>query len=154
MEKRRTVIWTVGHSNRSIEQFVALLEEHKIEALVDVRSFPTSKIEHFKREEMERWLPESGIRYVWLGKELGGYRRGGYEAHMKTDLFREGVEKLLEVARKRRVCIMCMEKNPKYCHRRFLTAYLERKGVKVTHILEKGQVGLIEFKDIIVENSL
>jgi len=154
LEKRRTVIWTVGHSNRSIEQFVALLEEHKIEALVDVRSFPTSKIEHFKREEMERWLPESGIRYVWLGKELGGYRRGGYEAHMKTDLFREGVEKLLEVARKRRVCIMCMEKNPKYCHRRFLTAYLERKGVKVTHILEKGQVGLIEFKDIIVENSL
>ena len=149
MRGRETVLWTVGYGNRSVEEFVALLEEHKIEALVDVRSFPTSKIEHFKGEEMERWLPEHGIEYVWLGKELGGYRRGGYEAHMKTELFREGVEKLLEFAGQRRACIMCMEKNPKYCHRRFLTAYLESKGVEVIHILEKGQVGLMKFKDII-----
>jgi len=133
------VLWTIGHSNRSIEKIVALLEEHKTEALVDIRSFPTSKIEHFKREEMERWLPGYGIEYVWLGKELGGYRRGGYEAHTKTELFREGVEKLLEFARQRRVCIMCMEKNPKYCHRRFLTAYLERNGVEVIHILERDR---------------
>jgi len=154
LRERGAVLWTIGHSNRSIEQFVALLKEHKIEALVDIRSFPTSKIEHFKKEEMERWLPGHGIKYVWLGKELGGYRQGGYEAHMKTELFREGVEKLLEFARQRRVCIMCMEKNPKYCHRRFLTAYLERKGVEVIHILEGGQLGLMKFKDIIVENSL
>ena len=154
MRERGAVLWTIGHSNRSIEQIVALLKEHKIEALVDIRSFPTSKIEHFKKEEMERWLPGHGIKYVWLGKELGGYRRGGYEAHMKTELFREGIKKLLEVARQRRVCIMCMEKNPKYCHRRFLTAYLERKGVEVIHILERGQVGLMKFKDIIMENSL
>ncbi|MDH5390608.1 MAG: DUF488 domain-containing protein [Candidatus Bathyarchaeota archaeon] len=154
MRERGAVLWTIGHSNRSIEQIVALLKEHKIEALVDIRSFPTSKIEHFKKEEMERWLPGHGIKYVWLGKELGGYRQGGYEAHMKTELFREGIEKLLEFARQKRVCIMCMEKNPKYCHRRFLTAYLERKSVEVIHILEKGQVGLMKFKDIIVENSL
>ena len=149
MRGRETVLWTVGYGNRSVEEFVALLEEHRIKVLVDVRSFPTSKIEHFKGEEMERWLPEHGIEYVWLGKELGGYRRGGYEAHMKTELFREGVEKLLEVAGQRRACIMCMEKKPKYCHRRFVTAYLERKGVEVIHILEKGQVGPMKFKDII-----
>ena len=154
MRERGAVLWTIGHSNRSIEQIVALLKEHKIEALVDIRSFPTSKIEHFKKEEMERWLPGHGIKYVWLGKELGGYRQGGYEAHMKTELFREGIEKLLEFARQKRVCIMCMEKNPKYCHRRFLTAYLERKSVEVIHILEKGQVGLMKIKGIIVENSL
>jgi len=147
-------LWTIGHSNMSIGKFLTLLGEHKIEALVDVRIFPTSKIEHFKREEMERWLPEHGIKYFWLGKELGGYRRGGYEAHMKTELFRQGVEKLLEVAKERRVCIMCMEKNPKYCHRRFLTAYMERKGLEVTHILEEGQAGLVKFKDMIVENCL
>jgi len=147
-------LWTIGHSNMSIGKFLTLLGEHKIEALVDVRSFPTSKIEHFKSEEMERWLPEHGIKYFWLGKELGGYRRGGYEAHMKTELFRQGVEKLLEVAKERRVCIMCMEKNPKYCHRRFLTAYMERKGLEVTHILEEGQAGLVKFKDMIVENCL
>jgi len=147
-------LWTIGHSNRSIGKFLTLLGEHRIEALVDVRSFPTSKIEHFKREEMERWLPEHGIEYFWLGKELDGYPRGGYEAHMKTELFREGVEKLLEFAKERRVCIMCLEKNPKYCHRRFLTAYMERKGVEVIHILKEGQVGLMKFKDITVENYL
>jgi len=154
LRERGAALWTIGHSNRSIEQILALLKEHKIEALVDIRSFPTSKIEHFKKEEMERWLPRHGIKYVWLGKELGGYRQGGYKAHMKTELFREGTKKLLEVARQKRVCIMCMEKNPKYCHRRFLTAYLERRGVEVIHILEKGQVGLMKFKDIIVKNSL
>lgn len=113
--------------------------------LVDIRSFPTSKVEHFKREEMEQWLPTHGIEYAWLGKELGGYRRGGYEAHMKTKLFRDGVKKLLELARQKRVCVMCMEKNPKYCHRRFLTAHLERKCVEVIHILEKGQASLLKF---------
>ena len=139
MKKRQTIIWTIGHSNRSIEKFLTLLEEHRIKVLVDIRSFPTSKIEHFKREEMERWLPEHGIEYVWLGKKLGGYRRGGYEAHMKTEVFREGIEKLLELARQRRVCIMCMEKNPKYCHRRFLTAYLERRGVEGYTSLRRGR---------------
>ena len=148
------MLWTIGHSNRSMENFLGLLAEHKIEVLIDIRSFPTSKIEHFKREKMERWLSEHGIEYLWLGKELGGYRRGGYKDHMKTKLFREGVEKLLEFARQKRVCIMCMEKNPKYCHRRFLTAYLERKSVEVVHIFEKGQVGLMKFKDIKMENSL
>ena len=154
MSKRGTVLWTVGHSNRSIEDFVALLEEHEIEVLVDIRSFPTSRIEHFKREEVQQWLSRYGIGYVWLGKELGGYRRGGYEAHMKTQLFKRGIEKLLEFARLRPVCIMCVEKNPKHCHRRFLNADLERGGVKVIHILEKGQVDLVKFKDIIAENRL
>lgn len=145
----KVVVWTIGHSNRSVKEFVGLLNEHSVEVLVDVRSFPTSKVEHFKREKMEKWLPEHGIEYLWLGKELGGYRRGGYEAHVKTELFREGVKKLLEIARQKRVCIMCLEPNPKYCHRRYITAYLDRKGVEVIHILGKGQVGLMEFKDIL-----
>jgi len=138
-------IWTIGHSNRSVETFLELLKEHDIEVLVDVRSFPTSKVEHFKREEMEHWLPQHGVEYVWLGKELGGYRRGGYKAHMRTKLFREGIKKLLEMAELKRVCIMCMEPNPKYCHRRFISAYLERKGVKVIHIIAKGQTSLLTF---------
>ena len=70
MRERGTILWTIGHSNRSIEQIVALLKEHKIEALVDVRSFPTSKIEHFKREEMERWLPEHGLNTFGLARNL------------------------------------------------------------------------------------
>ena len=141
--KNKLQIWTIGHSNRSIDAFLELLGEHEIEVLVDARSFPTSKIEHFKREEMEKWLPEHGIEYVWLGKELGGYRRGGYKRHMRTKLFREGIKKLLEIAKTGRTCIMCMEVNPKYCHRRFISAHLERKSVKVMHIIGKGQTSLL-----------
>jgi len=143
----KVTVWTIGHSNRSVEKFLELLEEHKIRTLIDIRSFPTSKVEHFKREKMEQWLPEHGVEYVWLGKELGGYRRGGYQAHMKTRLFRDGVKKLLELAEQGRACIMCMEKNPKYCHRRFLSAHLEGKDVEVVHILEMGQVSLMKFKE-------
>jgi len=80
--KEKLQIWTIGHSNRSINTFLELLSEHGNQVLVDVRSFPTSKVEHFKKEKMEKWLPHHGIEYVWLGKELGGYRRGGYKRHM------------------------------------------------------------------------
>lgn len=135
-------LWTIGHSNRSVEKFLDLLGEHKIQVLVDVRSFPTSKIEHFKKEQMGRWLSEHGIEYVWLGEQLGGYRKGGYKAHMRTKMFREGISKLLAIASRKRTCIMCMEPNPKYCHRRFISAHLERKGVKVQHIIEKGAKGI------------
>ncbi|RLI45949.1 DUF488 domain-containing protein [Candidatus Bathyarchaeota archaeon] len=144
----KTVLWTIGHSNRSVEKFLKLLKEHNVRILVDIRRFPTSKVEHFKREEMEQWLPEHGVEYVWFGKELGGYRRGGYQAYLKTKTFREGIERLLQLARKERVCIMCMEKNPKYCHRRFVSAYLERRNVEVRHILEEGQVSLMKFEEI------
>jgi uncharacterized protein (DUF488 family) len=68
---KKLQLWTIGHSNRSIDPFLELLNEHKIQALADVRSFPTSKIEQFKREQLEKWLPEHGIEYLWLGKELG-----------------------------------------------------------------------------------
>jgi len=94
---------------------------------------------------MARWLLQNGVEYVWLGKELGGYRRGGYKAHMRTKLFKEGIEKLLKLAEQKRTCIMCMEPNPKYCHRRFISAHLERKNVQVIHIIAKGQTILLKF---------
>lgn len=141
--KKKPQTWTIGHSNRSVDTFLELLDEHRIQVLMDVRSSPTSKIEHFKREQMEKWLPEHGIEYIWLGKELGGYRRGGYKRHMRTKPFREGIKQLLEIAETKRTCVMCMEVNPKYCHRRFISAHLERKGVKVVHIIAKGQTSLL-----------
>ena len=136
------IIWIIGYGNRSIESFLEMLREHGIQLVVDVRSFPMSKIEHFKRERMEKWLLGYGIEYVWLGKELGGYCRGGYRRHMRTKLFREGIDRLLEIAETKRACIMCMEVKPKYCHRRFISAFLERGGVKVIHVIEKGQMSL------------
>lgn len=94
---------------------------------------------------MKKWLPENGIDYVWLGKELGGYRAEGYQSHMKTRLFKEGVQKLLEIGVNRRTCIMCMESNPRRCHRRFISAYLEKKRVTVVHIVAKAQTSLLKF---------
>jgi uncharacterized protein (DUF488 family) len=148
MQLSEISIWTIGHSNRSIKYFLDLLEEQEIEVLVDVRRFPTSKVEHFEREGMERWLGEHSIEYVWMGEALGGYRRGGYKEYTKTERFREGIERLLQIAHQRKVCIMCLEPNPKYCHRRYISAYLEKQGVKVTHILKKGQTSLISFEGI------
>ena len=138
-------IWTIGYSGRTKEAFLKLLKDYGIEIVVDVRHFPTSKNPDFKREALEAWLPENGIRYVWLGDLLGGYRRGGYERYMGTPAFREGIEKLLQIAREGRTCIMCMERNPKYCHRRFIAAYLEAMGVKVIHILRRKAAELPDF---------
>jgi uncharacterized protein (DUF488 family) len=143
----KVTVWTIGHSNRSLDYFLGLLREHEIEILADVRRFPTSKIEHFKREKMEKWLPKQGIQYVWLGEDLGGYRRGGYEAYAKTEVFRAGIEKLLELARNGRTCIMCLEANPRYCHRRFISAYLESLGIEVVHIVKRGQTSLLKFRE-------
>jgi uncharacterized protein (DUF488 family) len=135
----RFKVWTIGHGNRSIEETLELLKEHGIQVLVDVRRFPTSKVEHFKKEHLEELLCKREIEYVWLGNELGGYRQGGYKKHMRTKLFREGISRLIELAESRRVCIMCKEVDPKYCHRRFIAEYLERKNVEMVHITKKGQ---------------
>lgn len=137
------VIWTIGHSNRSINAFLELLKEHEIQVLADIRSFPTSKTEHFKKDSMESWLPKNGIEYIWLGKELGGYRKCGYKEYMKNPVFEEGIIKLLDIASRKKTCIMCMETNPKYCHRKFISAYLEERGIRVIHIISKGQKTLI-----------
>jgi uncharacterized protein (DUF488 family) len=135
-------VWTIGHSNRSVQEFVSLLKEHEITLVCDVRSFPTSKIEHFRRERMEEWLPKAGIQYVWLGESLGGYRSGGYLNWMKTEKFKHGMKALLGLAEEDNVCVICMEVNPKYCHRRHISRQLQQLGVRVTHIIDRGQTRL------------
>ncbi len=133
-DKRRLSVWTIGHGGLSKDSFLSLLKKHKINLLVDVRRFPTSRLEHFRRESLEKWLPKEGIGYLWLGEELGGYRRGGYEKHMETKVFKEGIRRLLELARHGRTCIMCLETDPKYCHRRFIASYLRKSGARILHI--------------------
>jgi uncharacterized protein (DUF488 family) len=80
--------------------------------------------------------------YVWLGTELGDCCRDGYKKHMCTRLFRGGIKHLLEIADEKRTCIMFAEANPKYCHGRFFSTHLERKQVKVIHIIAEGQKNL------------
>jgi len=131
----RGEVLTVGHSTRSLRQFLELLAKHGVEAVADVRRFPKSrKFPHFNRESLEKTLPQFGIEYHWLGELLGGYRRGGYEAYTKTPEYMRGIEELEALASRKRTAIMCAEGYWRRCHRRFIAETLEERGWRVIHI--------------------
>lgn len=138
-------IYTIGHSNRGMKEFMRLLKKYKIESIIDVRRFPTSKIDIFKKENMEKWLSAESIEYLHL-EELGGYR-GGYEEWMKNRRWREGYETLKEIASKKRVAIMCAEKLPFRCHRRFIAMKLKSDGWEVIHIIDENRIWEEKRKD-------
>jgi uncharacterized protein (DUF488 family) len=147
---------TIGHSNHPLDHFLALLARHEVEALVDIRRFPGSrKHPHFHRDSLAAALEESGVEYHWLealggrrpkqrdespnlGLENQGFRN--YADYMLSDEFREGVEKLLEVARRKRTAIMCAEGLFWQCHRRLVSDSLVANGVVVQHIMPDGEL--------------
>jgi uncharacterized protein (DUF488 family) len=133
-------IYTLGSSNRSLDEFLELLQSYGIEVLLDVRRFPTSRFDHFKRENLEKAVVEAGIRYIYLGAELGGYRTGGYPRYMETPAFSEGIQALLQIVKGKRGCILCAERLPWRCHRRFIAQALRDQGQETIHILEKDRV--------------
>jgi uncharacterized protein (DUF488 family) len=149
-------VLTIGHSNHPLERFLALLARHGVEALADIRRFPGSrKHPHFHRDNLAVVLPKSGVEYHWL-EALGGRRpkqqgespnlglknQGfrNYADYMLTDEFREGVETLLEVARRKRTAIMCAEGLFWQCHRRLVSDFLVANGVMVQHIMPDGEL--------------
>lgn len=134
------VIYTLGTRTRSFVDFLVLLKEHKIEVGVDIRSFPTSRFPHFKKEYLQRDLESEGIQYLYLGRELGGFRKGGYLAYMETDSFQKGLERLEEVGREKRTVFFCSERFPWKCHRRWVAKELIQKGWQVVHIIERGKI--------------
>ncbi len=140
-EEPTKVIYTLGTSNRELEEFVDLLRAYGIEQVLDVRSFPVSRrYPHFSRENLEKALPTKGISYIWLGKRLGGYRRGGYEAYMESEDFQKGLSELAALAERKPSAIICAERFPWRCHRRFISLKLEELGFEVRHILDKGRL--------------
>jgi len=116
---------------------VALLKRFGVEVVIDVRRFPSSRFPYFSREELAISLPLQGIDYYHLGEKLGGYRRGGYEAFSATEEFRQGLGDLEEIARRRTAAIVCAERLPWRCHRRFIGAELSRRGWQVVHIIDE-----------------
>jgi uncharacterized protein (DUF488 family) len=149
-------VLTIGHSNHPLDRFLALLAQHEVEALVDIRRFPGSrKHPHFHRDNLAAALPKSGLDYLWL-EALGGRRhtqrdespnlglenRGfrNYADYMLTDEFREGVEKLLEIARQKWTAIMCAEGLFWQCHRQLVSDFLAANGVTVQHIMPSGNL--------------
>jgi uncharacterized protein (DUF488 family) len=146
------MIYTIGHSKHPIDRFVALLQQHGIDAVADVRSTPYSRFNpHFNKEKLQAALASAGIRYVFLGEELGArskdpscYDENGRVSYAKlalSDPFRRGLDRLLAGMRDHRIAIMCAEREPLECHRTILVAReLERAGVPVTHILQDGSL--------------
>jgi uncharacterized protein (DUF488 family) len=144
-------IYTIGHSTHSIETFIVLLKRHDITVVCDVRSKPHSRMNpQFNREELKSSLKAAGIKYVFLGKELGArsedktcYRNGQvqYDLLADTALFKEGVKRVKEGADAHRIALMCAEKEPLDCHRTILVARkLYQDGISIQHILADGNL--------------
>jgi uncharacterized protein (DUF488 family) len=130
-------IYSIGSSTRQIEDFIYILRKFKIQALVDVRRFPQSRFDHFNQKNLSIALESRGIRYFYLGDALGGFRKKGYEDYTQTKDFATGIEKLKEIASQFVTVIMCAERFPWRCHRRFIAQDLEKEGWRVIHILDE-----------------
>jgi len=130
-------IYTIGHSNRTLEDLITILSKYGVKILVDIRRFPTSrKYPWFKRDQLEHTLKVNGIKYIWMGEDLGGYREGGYKEYMASSRYLEGINKLIDISRKDITAIMCSEKLWFRCHRRFISDTLVSQGLTVIHIIE------------------
>jgi uncharacterized protein (DUF488 family) len=145
-------VWTVGHSNHELEHLVELLRGERIEFLIDVRSYPYSRYSpQFNRDALEASIARQGMRYLFLGEQLGG--RPTQEEHYNVDghalygpmseqqPFREAVERVIDGAHAHRLALLCSEADPRHCHRRLLVGkVLTEQGVALRHILSDGSI--------------
>jgi uncharacterized protein (DUF488 family) len=143
-------IYTIGHSNKSFEEFLTLLQQYHIQAVADVRRFPGSKkFPHFNKEILDEKLSENDIQYLSF-PELGGRRKPdknsindgwkneafkGYADYMESKEFLTGIDKIMLCSEKYRIAIMCSEVLWWRCHRRLISDFLTVRGYKVVHIL-------------------
>ncbi|MBV8515602.1 MAG: DUF488 domain-containing protein [Acidobacteria bacterium] len=151
----RLTIFTIGHSTHPIDEFIALLREHGIEQLVDVRTVPKSRhVPQFNSEALAGALGKRGIAYVHL-KALGGLRHAkkdsvntgwrnasfrGYADHMSTQEFAQGIDQLIELARKKHTVIMCAEAVPWRCHRSLIGDALLVRGIAAEDIMSTTSI--------------
>jgi len=145
------IVWTIGHSTRTLEKLIEMLRSFKIEMVVDIRSYPGSRrYPQFNKEALEVSLPENNIQYVHI-KKLGGRRKvnpeskntvwrheafRGYADYMETEEFKEGIRELEKISLQQRTAFMCSEAVWWRCHRSMVSDYLKAHGWKVMHIME------------------
>jgi uncharacterized protein (DUF488 family) len=147
-----TAIYTIGHSTRTLDEFVEILKAHAITQLVDIRTIPKSRHNpQFNGDNLGRNLPQRGIAYLHL-PALGGLRKPrkdsvntgwrnasfrGFADYMQTRAFVSAVRGLMQLGRSQRVVIMCAEGNPFRCHRSLVADALTVRKVHVFHISSK-----------------
>lgn len=148
-------LWTIGHSTRSSEEFLALLQIHDIQRLIDIRRYPGSRrYPHFYSSALATNLPMAGLSYEEM-PALGGRRTAhadspnkgwknssfrGYADYMQTDEFDRALDELMAHGENKRTVIMCAEAVPWRCHRSLVADALVARGWEVTHILSAGHV--------------
>jgi uncharacterized protein (DUF488 family) len=144
-------IWTIGHSTRTLEEFLGLLSKYRIEAIADVRRFPGSRrYPHFASDALAETLPAHGIAYQWL-PQLGGRRKvqpgspntawrnasfQGYADYIASAEFAAGLDELLTLAAHTRTALMCAEAVWWRCHRSIIADVLKLRGIEVIHIVD------------------
>jgi uncharacterized protein (DUF488 family) len=133
-ERVQRTIWTVGTGHRSMGELAAILRAAGVEGVADVRSYPKSHLSHFDRDQLDAHLSGLGIRYTWLGADLGGLRREGYEAYMASDRFARGLSEFVRLAQERPTAVLCAEIDPARCHRRLIAAELAKDGWLVVNL--------------------
>ena len=147
---KEKIIYTIGHSTHTLEEFVAMLKSFNIELLADIRSFPGSrKFPHFNKENLPPSLAENNIEYIHL-RNLGGRRKvnpdscntgwrvaafRGYADYMETENFEKAIKELEQIASEKRVAYMCAEAVWWRCHRSLVSDYLKHNGWTVLHIM-------------------
>ncbi|MHB8262002.1 MAG: DUF488 domain-containing protein [Bacteroidia bacterium] len=150
IKEKNKSIWTIGHSTRSFDEFVAMLHSFKIKLVADIRSYPGSlKFPQFNKEVLEISLPQNDIQYIHL-KNLGGRRKinpdskntswrnlafRSYADYMETNTFKEGIIELERLAMIQHTVYMCSEAVWWRCHRSMVSDYLKIHGWKVLHIM-------------------
>lgn len=143
-------LYTIGHSNHEINEFLKMLRENKIEQLIDVRSAPYSKYSpQFNQNQIKKSLETEGIEYHYLGKKIGG--RPSNKDYYKDDKviyslvemdskYKEGIKQLQKFMENKRTVLMCSEEDPHKCHRhKLITLTLLKKRYKVSHIRGNGE---------------
>ncbi|QQQ77646.1 DUF488 domain-containing protein [Saccharothrix sp. 6-C] len=144
-------VFTIGHSTHELDDWTKMLRQHEVTAVADVRSVPVSRFTpQFNQGSVKRGLHDVGIKYAFLGRELGARTddlscyvdgRVQYDRLAKTPGFVSGVDRLLGGARTERIAIMCAEGEPLDCHRTILVArVLTERGVRIDHIHGDGRV--------------
>jgi len=148
MEANR--LFTVGHSNRTLDEFLSLLKENDISAVVDVRSSPHSgRNPHFNRQALSKSLQEHDIEYVFMGDELGARRNEAqcyvdgvarYDRIAQTPMFKKGLDRLRRGMETFRIAMLCSEKDPITCHRTILICRHLKSQISIKHIIATGLV--------------
>lgn len=136
-------IYTIGHSNRIIDDFIPMLRSFGIITLADVRSMPGSKRwPQYNQYALSKSLKEAGINYIHI-PQLGGKQRastpGGYKDYMSTEQFADAIKQLEKIAQKEFTAYMCAEADWSHCHRSFISDHLKAGGWQVLHILDIGK---------------